>query len=113
MTARGVINQRFGAVMRVAYVGGGLFLVALVAHKGFGFSAWVWVPGVCGFAVAWLTIAGTWMIGIRCPNCDGRLTSLLMHSGGLRLDPAIRFCPYCKLDFDSETSKREKESGSS
>src|SRR5437867_5433156 len=106
MTARAMIDRRFRAVMRVVFVGFALFVAALVADKGLGMPEWVWVFGLAGFGVAWLTMMGAWIIGFRCPQCSGRLTPLLFYSGRFRLDPRIRFCPYCGKDLDSECEAR-------
>jgi hypothetical protein len=104
MTARALIDRRFRMVMLLIYMGLALFIGAMVAHEALGMPVWVWVPGIIGFGVAWLTIMGAWVVGFRCPSCRGRLTPLLMQRGGLRMDRRIRFCPYCARPFDAEVT---------
>src|SRR5262249_24334532 len=58
--------------------------------------------GLAGFALICLTIAGTHLIGFRCPWCLSRLTHLVMHLIGFRLDPRISFCPYCCMTLDHD-----------
>ena len=76
-----------------------LFIGAMVAHEALGLGL-----GAGNRWVAWLTMMGAFVVGFRCPSCRGRLTPLLMQRGGLRMDPRIRFCPYCGQPFDSEVT---------
>lgn len=102
MTARELINQRFRRVMLLIYTGFSLFIGAIASHEVLGLRAWVWIPGLVGFGIAWLTTMGAYVVGFRCPGCRGKLTPLLMQRGGLRMDPRIRYCPYCALALDSD-----------
>jgi hypothetical protein len=101
MTARALIERRYRLAMRVICAGSVLFVVAIVADNALGI--WVWVPGLLGFAVAWLTMAGSYLIGIRCPRCGGSLTALLMQHPVTRME--FRFCPYCGQDLDAEIAE--------
>ena len=58
--------------------------------------------GLAGFALICLTIAGTHLIGFRCPWCRSRLPHLVLHRIGFRMDPRIRFCPYCGISLDKD-----------
>lgn len=107
MTARDLINRRFRTVMLVVYFGAALFIGAIVADKALGMPQWVWVPGLIGFAFAWLTMAGAYVVGFRCPSCRKRLTPLLIHGTGLGLDSRVRYCPYCGEDLDAERAGKE------
>ncbi len=102
MTARDQIDRRFRRVMQIFYLGFALFGGAIFANKALAMPGWVWVPGLLGFAVAWLTMAGAYIVGFHCPTCGGRMTALLMQRGGFRMDPSVHFCPYCGQDLDAE-----------
>ncbi len=102
MTFRQLIDRRYRKVMVVVLTGGGLFASSIFANKALGMPEWVWVPGIIGFAVSWLTMAISYSIGFKCPKCGGNLNGLLMYGGGLRMSPKIRCCPYCKVDFDEK-----------
>jgi hypothetical protein len=48
---------------------------------------------------------------LRCPICDGRLFNLLIGSSPrLRINPQVRWCPYCGQDFDEEAPSHRPES---
>lgn len=105
MTARAFIERRCRTVMGIAYTGMALFILAIVAVEAIGGPDWIWVPGLLGFAVAWLTMAGAYVVGIRCPYCRGRLTVLLQNPWRM----GFRFCPYCGQDLDAECLNAEPQ----
>jgi hypothetical protein len=108
MTARSLLDRRIRKVYSIIFLGIALFVSAIFAHEALGVPDWVWVPGLIGFAVAWITMAGAYWFGFfQCPYCQGKLTGLVMHSGRLRLDPRIRFCPYCGQDLDTEAPEEK------
>jgi hypothetical protein len=103
MTLRAVINHRKRLVQGIMAVGMGIFLLSMVAGQLFALPEAVTLPfGLCGFGAAFLTMAGTYLIGLRCPDCRGRLTAFFLQYGGLRMDPNVRFCPLCGIGLDSE-----------
>ncbi len=107
MTVRDVLNRQKRLVMAVMYFGAGLFALSFAAWQGFGLPGDVMICGVVGFAIAWLTMAGAYVFGIRCPCCRNRLTHLVLadqgfHLNPFRLNPRIRFCPFCGADMDTE-----------
>ena len=102
MTARARINRRVVVVKAMIYAGFAMCVLGLLSWQALD-RIELCVLGIAGFAVAWLTMMSTWVIGIiRCPHCRGRLTNLAMHDPGLRIDPSVHFCPYCGLWLDEE-----------
>jgi hypothetical protein len=99
MTARARINRQIRFILPVSFVGFGVFSLGIVIWRVTGHQG---APALAlvGFAVAWLSVLGTWLIGIRCPTCRGRLTSLVLQRGSFRVPPDIQFCPFCGVSLD-------------
>lgn len=38
---------------------------------------------------------------VRCAGCAANLSTILMRGGGWRIDPKLRFCPYCAASLDA------------
>ena len=55
------------------------------------------VPGVVVFVA---TVFAVQKLLFRCPWCRGNLGALLSQKGLWRIDPKVRFCPYCGTDLD-------------
>jgi hypothetical protein len=101
MTARAILKRRYRRVMRVVWVGVGLYLLSIALWQGFGLPEALYV-GLGGFAAAALGTLFIQFGGLRCPSCRSNLGVLVLHRGGLSLDRRIRFCPYCGVELDAE-----------
>jgi hypothetical protein len=99
MTGRERLNQRKRWVAGGAVGGLGLLAAGAAAGHALGDlpAAAFAAPGIVALLV--LATAGQRYL-FRCPWCRGKLGTLLMHSGWWRMDPKVRFCPYCGADFD-------------
>ncbi len=106
LSAREIINSRVRLVMAIMYAGFGVGVLALVVPQALGSPPLV-ALAIAGLAVASLTMIGAYLLGIRCPRCQARLTDLLWGRPGLRIDPRIRFCPYCGVELDDEYDSAE------
>ena len=90
-------------------------LICLPCFAVFAIGMFIANPGpnqfpvipIVALAIAWLTVMGTFVIGIRCPFCRGRLTQLVFHSGFFGVSPRVRFCPYCGTNLDEDDSAAE------
>jgi hypothetical protein len=71
-----------------------------------------WVFKLVGFpafvAVFVVSIVGHFCF-FRCPACRGNLAPLIFAHGPRRVDPRIRFCPYCGTDVDAELPAESAE----
>jgi hypothetical protein len=54
-----------------------------------------------GFAVAFVTIF-VQLFWLRCPFCGYSIGYVLNQRGDFRIDPRVRFCPYCGGALDDE-----------
>lgn len=101
MTGREQLNRR------KRWLGGGVLAgivlliagIAVMPALGGAAGAAAAVPGLVALMAA--ALAGQ-SFALRCPWCRANLGRLLMHSGFLRIDPKLRYCPYCGADFDDE-----------
>jgi len=101
VTPRARINRQTRTALGITLVGMAIFLLGML---GKGAGPVMITIGLCGFVLAWLTMAGTYLIGIRCPRCGGRLTYLAMSRGIFGLHPRLRFCPYCGISLDDNNA---------
>lgn len=79
----------------------GLFVLGIVLLHNVGDDVAVFVIAPAVAALVGLAVAGQ-MLAFRCPWCRASLGTLLMHGGVVRMDPKIRYCPYCGTAFDDE-----------
>lgn len=104
MTGREQLSRR-KRWAALATVGGllllfvGLGMLPFLAGEGVGGPAItaVVVPGVVVFVG---TVLAAQKFLYRCPWCRGNLGALLSQKGLWRMDPKVRFCPYCGTDLD-------------
>jgi hypothetical protein len=108
MTARARINRQLRFILPVSFAGAGVFSLGILAWRVTGHHG---APALAlfGFAVAWLTVVGAWLIGIQCPSCRGRLTNLVLQSGSFQVPPEIQFCPFCGVSLDEPEPDSFKE----
>jgi len=101
MTGREQLNRR-KRWLGGAVLAGVVLLVtglAVVPALGGAAAAAAVVPGLLGLMAA--ALAGQWF-ALRCPWCRTNLGKFLMQAGFLRIDPRVRYCPYCGADFDDD-----------
>lgn len=104
MTGREHLNRRKkwtagGVVVGIVLLVTGVVLLPLLVGAGLDGPVLtaVVVPGVVVFVGT--LIAGQKLL-FRCPWCRGHLGPLLTQKGVWRIDPKVRFCPYCGTDLD-------------
>jgi len=101
MTARDLINRRWGKMALVRYLAIALFIGAMITVSRPGLQ--VWAPwALIVMVIALLAMTAVFNMSCRCPDCGGSITHLVMQNFGFRLSPSIRFCPYCGISFDAE-----------
>ncbi len=104
MTARERLNHRLRWLAGVMTLGVVLVVAGVVAVVEIGgpTAAAIVVPGI-------LTLMGVALTGqsfaLRCPWCRGNLGVLLMRSGGFRVSPTVRYCPYCGVHLDDDRDR--------
>ncbi|HYH65526.1 MAG TPA: hypothetical protein VD866_12590 [Urbifossiella sp.] len=104
MTGREQLNRRKrwaagGALAGVALIVAGVVGLPLMAGAGVAGPAMAAavVPGVLVFVV--VVVLGQQYL-FRCPWCRGNMGPLMTNSGWWRMNPKVRFCPYCGTDLD-------------
>lgn len=101
MTGRERLTREKQRLALAMLAGVGLMVAGLVAAQVFGVRPLGAAAGV-GVVVLFAAGVGAQVLGFRCPSCRGKLGTVLMHSGWWRMDPKVRFCPYCGAAFDDE-----------
>ncbi len=104
MTIRDYFDRKKRRLVIVAFTGwagfaGGIGLTVVVGS----YALLLTVPCFVIFAV---TLAYGFDYSFRCPRCGGPWRGLAMQNSRsmLRLDPRIRFCPFCGVDIDAKDS---------
>jgi hypothetical protein len=85
----------------VTYVGFGLFFVGLISAAFLENKVIALSTAIPGFAlVGAASLSGRFML--RCKHCGSTLAALLLCQNHFRqrVDPRIRYCPYCGVSLD-------------
>jgi hypothetical protein len=102
MTWRDAMSRRLRLALVPVWIGCFFFICAIGVSTNAGNPvACAWLS-IVGTLLVGLPIAGLYVFGLRCPYCRGRLTNLLLQRSVLRIDPRVRFCPYCGESLDVE-----------
>jgi hypothetical protein len=100
MTAREYLNRRLRKLGFVYYTGGGLFLGGILIGGILGQQQFM-VLCLPGFAITMLA-ALSHFIWIRCPECRGGLSQLVIQWNLRSVHHRIGYCPYCGIALDDE-----------
>lgn len=99
MTIRNKIAASKFKLMVLAYSGFALFAIGMIIGTKFRIANLV---GIFGFAIAFISIF-LLLYYLRCPKCRGNLgLTVSQNLNPFKVSPAIKFCPYCGTEFDSQ-----------
>jgi len=80
-----------------------LFLCALLATEWVILEAksFTWLVVIPFLLYIFFTVY--YLKRFRCPECEGRIPSLIGHFGPLRkMAKPVKYCPFCAVDLDSD-----------
>lgn len=77
-----------------------MFAGAIVGVELIGLPAWLWILGMTGFGITFVTGMVAHFVGFHCPACHENLAPLYLSRIDGRIGTPIRFCPHCGEDFD-------------
>lgn len=109
MTGRDVLDRQTRRAMGIAYVGVGLFVLAILGGQALGQPDAAKLIALPAFAISLFGMMYIQFFGIRCPWCQGNLSSLAMQKGGVSFNRQVRYCPFCGHDLNGELAATAEE----
>lgn len=100
MKIREKLNQTRKRLFLLAVLSWVLVIVALIfsdMQNNDSFPPLILIPFGLFMFICFYSI-----FGIRCPKCKGMLGYTICWPPGLNISKKIKFCPFCRVEFDSE-----------
>ncbi len=99
MTIRDKIAAAKFKLVALTYSGFAIFASGMLFGTKFRIAN---IIGICGFAIAFISIF-LLLYHLRCLRCGGNLGLIVSQNlNPFKVSPAIKFCPYCGIEFDSQ-----------
>lgn len=103
MTGRELLSRRKRWLSAALLGAAALLVLGLVLLQGVGEDVALFVVIAAFGALLALALVGQGL-AFRCPWCRANLGTLVMHRGFLRVDPKVRFCPFCGAALDGDVT---------
>ena len=107
MTIREELSKRKQKTMLIGYSGLAFTIIGvLLSDKTHGLPIFPMIGAVV-FAICILLV----MYTLKCPRCEGNLGQATMnYSSPFSIGKAIRYCPFCSVDLDTENRPESNHS---